>query len=194
MPRETIRSRLIAVSQDQFVLPGSVRENADPFSAFSDDVITDALEAVGLSGAVEAHGGLDAKFSEDMLSHGQKQLFFLARALLRKESGNLVLLDEATSRYVFVWHIVSVHLADDCDSPSVDQETEKKVRKVIDSHFSKHTVVAIAHRLDTVIDFDQVVVMEKGFVVETGSPTELVQQSGSRFKALWDASRESHAH
>lgn len=98
IPRETLRSRLIAISQDQFVLPGTVRQNIDPLDANSTEDIVDALSVVGLAETVESRGGLDATFEEDMLSHGQKQLFFLARAVLRRDAGKIVFLDEATSR------------------------------------------------------------------------------------------------
>ncbi|CAM1511520.1 Fc.00g090330.m01.CDS01 [Cosmosporella sp. VM-42] len=170
LPRETIRTRLIAITQDQFVLPGTIRQNIDPSDASTTDEISTALGLVGLWDTVEERGGLGVNFDEDMLSHGQKQLFFLARAVLRRGVGNIVLLDEATS--------------------SVDQKTEEMVRKVIETQFREHTVVSIAHRLDTIVDFDRVVVMEKGCVVEVGGPKELLG-SASRFKALWDASHRS---
>lgn len=98
LQRETIRSRLITLTQDQFVLPGTIRHNVDPLDAYSDADVKSALHLVGLSEAIEQLGGLDAPFDEDALSHGQKQLFFLARAVLRKHDGKVVLLDEATSR------------------------------------------------------------------------------------------------
>lgn len=100
IPRETIRSRLITVTQDQFVLPGTVRQNIDPSASYAEHAIIEALCAVHLWTVIDARGGLDAAFEEDMLSHGQKQLFFLARAVLRKDVGKVVLLDEASSRYV----------------------------------------------------------------------------------------------
>lgn len=98
LSRQTIRTRLITVSQDQFFLPGTVRENIDPFNSFSDDAIIDTLAAVGLWDTIERRGGLSIALDADTLSHGQKQLFFLGRAVLRKSSGRLVLLDEASSR------------------------------------------------------------------------------------------------
>ena len=100
LPRDTIRSRLITLTQDQFVLPGTVRHNVDPRDIYSEVDINEAIRLVGLSDAIEQHGGLDASFDDDMLSHGQKQLFFLARAVLRKHEGRVVLLDEVTSRFV----------------------------------------------------------------------------------------------
>lgn len=98
IPRETIRSRIITVSQDQFVLPGTIRHNIDPSASYTDNAIVEALCAVDLWTVIDSRGGLDATFEEDMLSHGQKQLFFLARAVLKKDCGKVVLLDEASSR------------------------------------------------------------------------------------------------
>ena len=66
--------------------------------AYADDTIAAALSAVGLWRAIEERGGLDARFGEDAFSHGQRQLFFVARAVLRRDVGRLVLLDEAMSR------------------------------------------------------------------------------------------------
>lgn len=166
--RETIRSRLITVTQDQFVLPGTIRQNIDPSDSYTEEAIIAALHAVKLWTAIDSRGGLNATFEEDMLSHGQKQLFFLARAVLKKSCGKVVLLDEASS--------------------SLDQETEQMVRTIVNTHFQSHTVISIAHHLDTILDFDRVVVMDKGRVVEVGSPRELLQSAGNgKFKALWEA-------
>jgi ABC-type multidrug transport system fused ATPase/permease subunit len=98
--REVIRSRLITVAQDQFVLPGTICQNIDPSSSYPQSAIIEALQAVNLWTVIDARGGLDVTFEEDMLSHGQKQLFFLARAVLKKDCGKVVLLDEASSRQV----------------------------------------------------------------------------------------------
>lgn len=88
------------MTQDQFVLPGTIRENIDPFQEYTSERILESLHDVGLGEFVDAQrDGLDAKFDQDALSHGQKQLFFVARAVLRKDVGKVVLLDEATSRY-----------------------------------------------------------------------------------------------
>ncbi|KAL7922301.1 multidrug resistance-like protein [Trichoderma austrokoningii] len=168
VPREIIRSRLITVAQDQFVLPGTIRQNIDPSSSYPESAIIEALQAVNLRGVIDARGGLDAIFEEDLLSHGQKQLFFLARAVLKKDCGKVVLLDEASS--------------------SLDKETEQMVRTTINTHFKNHTVISIAHHLATILDFDRVVVMDKGRVVEVGPPRELLQSPGrGKFKALWEA-------
>lgn len=98
LPREEVRSRLITTTQDQFFLPGTVRQNIDPHESSAVEDIQATFSKVGLWDAIQEKGGLDAAFDEEMLSHGQRQLFFLARAILRKDCGRLVLLDEATSR------------------------------------------------------------------------------------------------
>ncbi|KAJ9136431.1 ABC multidrug transporter [Pleurostoma richardsiae] len=171
LPREQVRARLVAVAQDSFFLPGTVRQNIDPYDAAGDEAIAQALERVGLWGAIEEKGGLDAKFGEDMLSHGQRQLFSLARAVLRKGRGRVMLFDEATS--------------------SVDHQTDAQMQEVIRDEFREHTVISIAHRLETIADFDRVVVLEKGCVVEEGNPRELLASGKGKFRELWDASRHS---
>ncbi|KAI8248738.1 ABC transporter atnG, partial [Colletotrichum sp. SAR 10_98] len=171
LPLLELRSALIAITQDQFVLPGTVRQNIDPFAAASDESITSTLTRLGLWDAIQEKGGLDAEFAEEALSHGQRQLFFLARAVLRREVGKIVLFDEATS--------------------SVDSHTERMVKDLIREEFKEHTVIAIAHRLETVADFDRVVVLDKGHIVEVGEPQSLLLEKGGKFKELWDASRQN---
>jgi ABC-type multidrug transport system fused ATPase/permease subunit len=99
IPREEIRTRLVGVPQDAFLIEGSsVRQNSDPVGGLTDAAIEDALRAVELLDIVTDNGGLDVPIEELHLSHGQKQLFCIARAILRPSP--IVVLDEATSRYV----------------------------------------------------------------------------------------------
>jgi ATP-binding cassette subfamily C (CFTR/MRP) protein 1 len=106
IPRQTIRSRLIGLPQDAYLLPGSVRLNADPRKQSSDKAIIQALKDVQLWDEVIVAKGdqdkyahpLDVEVEDLHLSHGQRQLFCFARALLRREQSNVMILDEATSK------------------------------------------------------------------------------------------------
>lgn len=105
IPRQTIRSRLIGLPQDAYLLPGTVRFNADPMKESNDKAIMQALKDVQLWDIVVSKGDenkyahpLDVPVEDLHFSHGQRQLFCFARAILRREKGNIIVLDEATSR------------------------------------------------------------------------------------------------
>ncbi|KAL6714215.1 hypothetical protein ACLMJK_008710 [Lecanora helva] len=161
---EDVRSRVIGLPQDVFMLRGTVRLNVDPYKKSTDKAIIGALEDVRLWNIVREKGGLDADIDEVSLSHGQKQLCCLAQALLRPSS--ILILDEATS--------------------SVDDITDGLIQKIIRHKFSKHTIIAVAHKLDTVTDFDKVAVMDNGTLKEFDSPHALMAQSSSAFRQLYN--------
>ncbi|KAF7539672.1 hypothetical protein G7054_g2005 [Neopestalotiopsis clavispora] len=158
-----LRAALVSLPQDPLLLAGTVRYNLDPASRRSDEDVLDALGKTGVRAVIEAKGGLDAEFDADWLSAGQKQLFCLARIMLRRS--RVLLLDEATS--------------------SLDHQTDDLIQTLIRKEFAEWTVVAVAHRLKTVADFDRIVVIQGGKVVEYGDPQTLLSQGGL-FKNLWD--------
>ncbi|KAF1848738.1 P-loop containing nucleoside triphosphate hydrolase protein [Cucurbitaria berberidis CBS 394.84] len=173
VPRQTIRSRLIGLPQDAYLLPGSVRLNADPLKQSHDKAIMQALKDVQLWDVIVAKGDveryahpLDVEVEDLHFSHGQRQLFCLARALLRREKASVVVLDEATS--------------------NLDHATDSHVQRLLRSKFPSHTLIAVAHKLDTVLDFDKVVVMNQGQLVEYGEPYKLLERQGSWFKSLYE--------
>ncbi|KAG9688411.1 P-loop containing nucleoside triphosphate hydrolase protein, partial [Aureobasidium melanogenum] len=165
--RETLRARLICVAEEPFLFPESVRENlALDSTTMEDHNMAHVLQQTGLWEAIDAKGGLDAKMEDVHLSQGSKQLFNIARALLRKDQGKVLVMDEATS--------------------SIDTETDINIQSLIKQEFAEHTIISVAHKLDTIAGFDFVGVMDAGNLVEYDDPKILLQQQGSRFRELWD--------
>ncbi|KAH8701001.1 putative multidrug resistance-associated protein [Talaromyces proteolyticus] len=166
VPRQQLRAALNAIPQEPFFTRGTVRANADPSDSLSTEEITDALRAVQLWDIVQSKGGLDADLETNFFSHGQRQLFCLARALLRRQSGKVVVLDEVTS--------------------NVDLVSDVLMQRVIREQFADCTILAVAHRLDTIMDFDRIAVMRDGELVEFDSPRVLLSRD-SAFKELYES-------
>ncbi|KAH6855473.1 ABC transporter [Chaetomium sp. MPI-CAGE-AT-0009] len=164
LPRQEVRTKIVAVPQHPFLLKGSVRLNADPMGQASDEDIVAALQCVQVMEAVEKNGGLDADVDELNLSVGQKQLFCLARAMLRPST--ILILDEATS--------------------SIDAKTEETMQRLIRRKFADHTIIAVAHRIETIMDFDKVAVLDAGRLVEFDNPYSLLEVPGSAFGRLYN--------
>ncbi|EGX94981.1 ABC transporter, transmembrane region, type 1 [Cordyceps militaris CM01] len=181
-PREELRRRLNTVPQQPFFLYGSVRENIDPLGTATDERLIEVLTAVQLWEVFEEHGGLDEDMDADLLSHGQRQLFCLGRAMVR--SGRILVLDEFSSRYVMEIRPLLIELT---FFRSVDAETDDMMHRIIHDEFEGQTVIAIAHKLDTILDFDRVVFLDKGSIAEIGAPRELLATEGSLFRAQYES-------
>jgi ATP-binding cassette subfamily C (CFTR/MRP) protein 1 len=131
--------------------------NLDPYQSSNPEDCQQALEAVGLWSLVQKRGGLAESMKAESLSQGQKQLFSISRAILRAKTrakagatGGLLLLDEVTS--------------------SVDGATDTMIQGIIREVFQDYTIIAVAHRTETLKDFDRIVVMEGGKIRDVGSP------------------------
>ncbi|XP_050076527.1 multidrug resistance-associated protein 1 isoform X6 [Anopheles maculipalpis] len=160
-----LRSRLTIIPQDPVLFSGTLRINLDPFNAHSDDDIWKALEHAHLKSFVKGlTAGINHEVTEggENLSVGQRQLICLARALLRKTK--VLILDEATA--------------------AVDLETDDLIQRTIRTEFKDCTVLTIAHRLNTIMDSDKVIVLDKGQIVEFAPPAELLQSKNSAFYSM----------
>jgi ABC-type multidrug transport system fused ATPase/permease subunit len=172
---DRLRAALAVVPQDPVLFSGGLRSNLDPEKKHSDADLWNAVKVVGLENAVQEAGGLEVDPVASGLSQGQRQLLCLARALLRDTV--LLLLDEANASL-------------DLESEIILAETVKKfasgeVGAV--GNPRKRTVVEVAHRLRTVVEMDQVVVLSAGEVIENGVPVELAKKEGSVFQGMLKA-------
>ncbi|XP_074237718.1 multidrug resistance-associated protein 1 isoform X8 [Saimiri boliviensis] len=163
-----LRFRITIIPQDPVLFSGSLRMNLDPFSQYSDEEVWTSLELAHLKDFVSAlPDKLDHECTEggENLSVGQRQLVCLARALLRKTK--ILVLDEATA--------------------AVDLETDDLIQSTIRTQFEGCTVLTIAHRLNTIMDYTRVIVLDKGEIREYGAPSDLLQQRGLFYSMAKDA-------
>ncbi|XP_018340399.1 PREDICTED: multidrug resistance-associated protein 1 isoform X3 [Trachymyrmex septentrionalis] len=160
-----LRSKLTIIPQDPVLFSGTLRMNLDPFDCYNDEEVWKALEHAHLKLFVEnLPNGLLHEVTEggENLSVGQRQLICLARALLRKTK--VLILDEATA--------------------AVDLETDDLIQTTIRQEFKNCTVLTIAHRLNTILDSDRVIVLNKGLIVEYDSPEVLLSNPSSSFYSM----------
>ncbi|VDD89289.1 unnamed protein product [Enterobius vermicularis] len=160
-----LRSRLTIIPQDPVLFSGSLRFNLDPFDQYEDYEVWCALELAHLKSLVKSFDdGLYHKISEggENISVGQRQLTCLARALLRKSK--VLVLDEATA--------------------AVDLATDALIQETIRKEFKTATVLTIAHRLNTILDYDRVMVLDKGRIIEFDSPQSLLAAQNSVFHSM----------
>ncbi|WVN85580.1 uncharacterized protein L203_100729 [Cryptococcus depauperatus CBS 7841] len=162
-----LRSIVSIIPQDPQLFEGTLRNNIDPTNAAHDSEIWHALEQAYLKDYVVKNmgGSLSAEISEggSNLSAGQRQLVCFARALLRKT--RILVLDEATS--------------------SIDLETDEAVQQILRGpDFKRVTTITIAHRINTIMDSDRVLVMSQGQVAEYDAPQALINNPNSVFYSL----------
>ncbi|KAF8750785.1 ABC protein [Rhizoctonia solani] len=147
---------------------GTIRSNMDPFGEYDDATLHDALRRSHLLGQSISALSLDSPITAEgaNLSVGQRSLLSFARALVKQS--RVLVLDEATA--------------------SVDLETDSKIQATIKTEFSDRTILCIAHRLRTIINYDRVVVMDQGQIVEVGAPLHLFSNDSGIFRSMCDQS------
>lgn len=196
--RTVLRERVISVPQDPVFLPdgSSFQSNLDPSHEATLEDCQASLEAVDLWKYVQNKGGLEAGLISDELSQGQKQLFSLGRAILRRRMRSRILSREVGDSYLSApiseksATAVAVEgsngglLILDEYSSSLDVDTDRAMQAIVRREFEGYTIIMVSHRLEMVMGFDKVVVLDAGAVVEEGVPTELAEKEGSRFRQL----------
>ncbi|XDC81716.1 hypothetical protein R6Z07F_012889 [Ovis aries] len=162
---QDLRTKLTVIPQDPVLFVGTVRYNLDPFESHSDEMLWQVLERTFMRDTImKLPEKLQAEVTEngENFSVGERQLLCMARALLR--GSKIILLDEATA--------------------SMDSKTDTLVQNTIKDAFRDCTVLTIAHRLNTVLNCDRVLVLENGKVVEFDKPEVLAEKPGSAFAML----------
>nr|XP_044617388.1 ATP-binding cassette sub-family C member 12 isoform X9 [Equus asinus] len=162
---EDLRTKLTVIPQDPILFVGTVRYNLDPFESHTDEMLWQVLERTFMRDTIlKLPEKLQAEVTEngENFSVGERQLLCMARALLR--NSKIILLDEATA--------------------SMDSKTDTLVQNTIKDAFKGCTVLTIAHRLNTVLNCDLVLVMENGKVVEFDKPEVLAEKPDSAFAML----------
>lgn len=177
-----LRSKLSIIPQDPVLFRGSIRKNLDPFGASPDDVLWDAMRRAGLIEASKLstirnqskssenlfkfHLDREVEDNGSNFSLGERQLISFARALVR--GSKILILDEATS--------------------SVDYETDSKIQETIKREFNDCTILCIAHRLKTIVNYDRILVLDKGEIKEFDTPWNLFNLKHSIFQQMCEKS------
>ncbi|CAB9498980.1 Oligomycin resistance ATP-dependent permease YOR1 [Seminavis robusta] len=158
------KSGLRIIPQDPVLFAGSLRDCIDPFRTATDEALLDALKAVNHAGWERGLDVLSDCVEEGGANYsvGERQLLCLARAIV--EEPRVLVMDEA--------------------SASLDNESDKRIQKMLRERFAKTTMLTIAHRLDTILDYDSILVLDEGRVAEFGPPPELLSNPDGIFSAL----------
>lgn len=166
-----LRNSMSIIPQDPFLFDGSLRENLDPSNSNDDSKLWAVLQKCRLDQKFRSDAaGLDLKIEEKgkNLSSGEKQLVCLARAILTNRK--ILCIDEATA--------------------SVDFETDHFIQRTIRQEFEHFTVLTIAHRIDTILDYDKILVLDKGKLIEFDTPKNLLSNEMSAFYSLVNSSKQ----
>lgn len=158
-----LRQKISIIPQDPVLFTGTLRDNLDPKSMCTDRQLWSALEKVEMK---QSFNSLNYQIDDGGLnfSVGQRQLICLARAIVR--TNKILILDEATS--------------------NMDPKTDEVMQKIIKNNFGDYTIITIAHRLNTVIDSDKILVVDSGRIAQFGAPKALLKDREGLFFRMVD--------
>ncbi|XP_016092792.1 multidrug resistance-associated protein 5-like isoform X4 [Sinocyclocheilus grahami] len=172
---EDLRSKLSVIPQEPVLFIGTVRSNLDPWDQYTDAQIWEALEKTHIKDMViQLPNSLHSEVTDngENFSVGERQLLCVTRALLRHSK--ILLLDEATA--------------------AIDTETDRLIQDTIRTSFSGCSTLVIAHRLNTVLNCDRIMVLDQGQILEFDTPSNLLADENSRFRAMIVAAEETLSH
>ena len=163
---DKLRKSLTIIPQDPALIEGTLKYNIDPLNIYSDDIIIDVMKKIGFGYIIEKNkNGLKQEISEsgNNLSVGEKQLICITRAILRKSK--IIIMDEATA--------------------NIDYETEEIIQKSISELLKGSTVLTIAHRIKTIINYDMILCLNQGKIEDFDSPDNLIKKKSGIFYELY---------
>ena len=163
-----LRSNLTYIPQEPTIMEGTLKFNIDPFNIYKNEKIVEVLKFIGFEYTEDDDNILERhiEVNGNNLSIGERQLICIARAVLKKTK--IIIMDEATA--------------------NIDVKTEEKIQKLFNSTFNECTVITIAHRIKTIINYDKILVLENGKVIEFNSPKVLLSNKESHFYKLYEKS------
>jgi ATP-binding cassette subfamily C (CFTR/MRP) protein 1 len=166
---QKLRESLTIIPQDSTLMDGTLRYNIDPINAYSDKEIIHVMQKIGFDYIIKRDkDGLYQEISESgsNLSVGEKQLICITRAILRKSK--IIIMDEATA--------------------SIDYITEEIIQKAIDELLVDSTFITIAHRIKTILNYDKILTLDNGKIVDFDTPKNLLNDKNSLFYELYSKS------
>ena len=162
-----LRSTITYIPQEPTLIDGTLRENLDPLGNYDDESMIEALKSLDMDYILEEDGlNFMVKENGDKFSSGEKQLICMARAIIRKNK--IIIMDEATS--------------------CLDYNSEQLIQKAILTTLKDSTIITVAHRIKTILEYDRILVFEQGKLTEQGSPKELIEKKEGNFFKLYSQS------
>ena len=164
-----MRKNLTIIPQDPSLMEGTLRYNIDPLQLSTDENILEVMKIIGFDYIINRHPeGLLQEISEggSNLSVGEKQLICITRAILRKSK--IVIMDEATA--------------------SIDYKSEEIIQRAINEILNESTVITIAHRIKTILNYDKILALDNGEIVDFDTPKHLLEKKKGVFYELYHKS------